>query len=150
MMAPAIGSTSSTQAAAVANNRNASELVFIALLREPVAKAANGLDHVRGDLLAQPADEHFDGVGIAIEVLLVEMLDELGARDDALVVMHQVGEQTILMRGQLDRLAIECHARGFGVEAQRTALDVALGVTGGAADLGTDAGEQLLHMERLG
>ena len=71
------------QAAAVANSRNASELVVIALLRQPVAEAADGLDHVGRDLLAQPADEHLDGVGVAVEVLLVEVLDQLGARHHA-------------------------------------------------------------------
>src|SRR6476659_4102534 len=106
MMAPATGRTSTTQAAAVANSRNASELVFIALLREPVAQAADGLDHVGRNLLAQPADEHLDGIAVAVEVLLVKVLDQLGAGDHALVVMHQVGEQAILVRGELDRLAI--------------------------------------------
>ena len=54
------------------------------------------------------------------------------------------------MRGELDRLAVEGDARGLGVEAQRAALDVALGVAGGAAHLGADAGQQLLHVEGLG
>src|SRR5437763_12622975 len=102
MMAPASGSTSRFQAAAVAKSRNASELVVIALLRQPVAQAADGLNHLRRDLLAQPADEHLDGVGVAVEVLLVEMLDQLGARHHALVVMHQGGEQAVLARGWLD------------------------------------------------
>ena len=78
------------------------------------------------------------------------MLDQLGARDDALVVMHQVGEQAVLVRGELDRLAVERDARGLGVEPQRAALDVALGVAGGAAHLGADARQQLLHVEGLG
>src|SRR6476469_7738394 len=116
MMAPAIGSTSRFQAAAVAKSRNASELVVIALLRQPVAQAADGLDHVRRDLLAQPADEHLDGIGIAVEVLLVQMLDELGARHHALVVMHEIGEQPVLVGGELDRLATESDARRLSVE----------------------------------
>ena len=41
-------------------------------------------------------------------------------------------------------------AGGLGVEPQRAALDVALGVAGGAAHLGADARQQLLHMEGLG
>src|SRR5215510_1081676 len=100
MIMPATGRTSSTHAAAVAKSRNARELVRIAL-REPVAQAANGLDHVRRDLLAQASDEHLDSIGVAVEILLVEMRDQLGARDDAIVVMHQVGEQPILVRGEL-------------------------------------------------
>src|SRR5690242_9923288 len=44
---------------------------LLLLLRagEPVAEAADGLDAVGADLLAHPADEHLDGVGIAVEVL---------------------------------------------------------------------------------
>src|SRR5688572_33376888 len=103
MMAPAIGSASRVQATAVANSRKASELVVIDLAREPVAETADGLDHFRRNLLPEATDEHLDGVGVAIEVLLVEMLDELGAGDHALVVVHQVGKQAVLMRGELDR-----------------------------------------------
>jgi hypothetical protein len=87
---PATGRTSSTQAAAVANSRNARELVRIAL-REPVSQAANGLDHIGRDLFAQPSNEDFDGIGVAVEILFVKMLYQLGARDDAVVVMHQIG-----------------------------------------------------------
>src|SRR5437868_5312666 len=107
MRKPAIGSTSSTHATAVANRRNASELAFIALLRETVAEAADGLDHVGRNLLAQPADEDFDRVAVAVEVLFVEMLDQLGAGHHALVVVHEVGEQAVLVRGELDGLAVE-------------------------------------------
>src|SRR5215470_13205662 len=143
MMAPAIGSTNNTHAAAVANSRNASELVFIALLREPVAEAADGLDHVRGDLLPKPADKHLDGVGISIKILFIEMLDQLGARDYPLVVVHEIGKQAVLVRGELDRLAVEGYPRGLGVEPQGPALDVALGVARGPAHLSADAREQL-------
>ena len=45
---------------------------------------------------------------------------------------------------------LERDARGLGVEPQRPALDVALGVAGGAAHLGADARQQLLHVEGLG
>ena len=71
---------------------------------DDVAEAARGLDDVDAELLAQPADEDFDRVGIAVEVLLVEMLDDLGARDDAAGVMHQIGQEPVLVAGELDRL----------------------------------------------
>src|SRR5262245_16610870 len=114
MIQPAKGMTSSTQAAAVRNSRSASELGFID--GEAVAEPANGLDHVGGNFLAQAADEHLDGVGVAVEVLLVEVLDQLAARDHTLVVVHEVGEQPVLVRGELDRLAVESDAGGLGVE----------------------------------
>src|SRR4051812_9994193 len=35
---------------------------------QAVAQAAGGLDAVGADLLAHPADEHLDGVGIPVEI----------------------------------------------------------------------------------
>src|SRR5215510_3868287 len=149
MIMPATGRTSSTQAAAVANSRNARELVLIAL-REPVAQAANGLDHIGRDLFAQPSDEDLDGIRVAVEILLIKMLDELGARDDAVVVMHEVGEQPVFMRRELDRLAVQGNARRFGIETQGSTFDIAPGMARGATHLGPDARQQLLHMKGLG
>src|ERR1700734_3540345 len=40
--------------------------------QEAIAEAAHRLDPVRPDLLAQPADEHLDGVAVAVEVLVVQ------------------------------------------------------------------------------
>src|SRR5215470_1028446 len=130
MIMPATGRTSSTQAAAVANSRNARELVLITL-REPVAQAANGLDHIGRDLFSQPSDEDLDGVGVAVEILLIKMLDKLGARNDAVVVMHEVGKQPVFMRGELDRLPVQGDARGLGIEAQGPTFDIAPGMARG-------------------
>src|SRR5689334_3621313 len=41
---------------------------------QAVAQAAHRLDPVGADLLAHAADEHFDGVGVAVEVLVVQVL----------------------------------------------------------------------------
>src|SRR5690349_7425141 len=114
MIMPATGSTSRTQAAAVANSRNARELVLIAF-RVPVTQAANGLYHIGWDLFAQAADEHLDGVGVAVEVLFIKVLDQLVARDDAIIVVHEIGEQPVFVRRELDRLTVEGDAGGFGV-----------------------------------
>ena len=65
-------------------------------------------------------------------------------------MVHEIGEQPILVRCELDRLAVDGDARRLGVEAQRPALDVAPGMTGGAAHLGAHARQQLLHVEGLG
>ena len=58
---------------------------------------------IDAELAAQPPDEHFDGVGVAVEVLVVEMLDQFAARDDAADVMHEIAEQPVFVAGQLDR-----------------------------------------------
>ncbi len=77
------GRTTSVHAAAEANSRKARELSLIARVREAVAEPADSLDEIDGKLLAQAPDEHLDSIGVAVEILLVEMLDELGAGDDA-------------------------------------------------------------------
>src|SRR5690606_16873807 len=127
MRSPATGRISIVDATAVASSRKASELSLIGLLGEPVAKAADGLDQVGRDLLAQPADEDLYRVAVAIEILVVEVLHELGARDDPLVVMHEIGEEAVLVRGQLDRLSVAGHACRSRVEPQRAAFDLAGG-----------------------
>src|SRR3546814_1407269 len=52
---------------------------------ETVATAAHGFDRLERalgvELLAQAADEDFEHVGIAVEVLLVDVLGEVGLRD---------------------------------------------------------------------
>src|SRR5262245_14808378 len=80
------------------NRRKASELVRIARRAQQIAEAAHRLDAVDAELLADAADEHFDGVGIAIEVLVVEMLDQFRTRHHPAGVVHQVGEQPVFVR----------------------------------------------------
>src|SRR3546814_5826529 len=61
---------------------------------EAIATAAHGLDRLerafRVELLAQAADEDFQHVGIAVEILLVDVLGEVGLRDQFAGVHHQV------------------------------------------------------------
>src|SRR6516162_1295242 len=83
---------------------------------EQIAEPAHGLDDIDAELFADAADEHLDGIGVAIEVLVVEMLDQFAARDHAAGMMHEVGEQAIFVRGEFDRIAIDGHAAGAGVE----------------------------------
>src|SRR5258708_4474386 len=99
---PVTSRITTVQVAAEKNSRSASELARIGGAEE-IAETADGLDHVDAELLADAADEHLDGVGVAVEILVVEMLDQLGTRDHAAGVVHQVGEQPILVRGELDR-----------------------------------------------
>src|SRR5580692_12643820 len=49
---------------------------------DDIAEAARGLDDVDAELLAQSSDEDLDRIGIAIEVLLVEMIDDLPTGND--------------------------------------------------------------------
>src|SRR5262245_27056915 len=110
------GRTISVHAAAEAKSRKARELNLIARVREAVAEPADSLDKVLGELLAQTPDEYLDGVRVAVEILLVEMLDELGAGDHATFVQYEISEHAVFVRGELHRLAVDGDARGLGVK----------------------------------
>src|SRR5690348_11707018 len=88
-------------------SRKASELRRIIRLGHAISHAADGPQHVDAELLAQTADEHLDGVRIAIEILVIKMLDELGARNDLALVMHEIGEEPEFERGELDGVAVD-------------------------------------------
>src|SRR5205823_6556802 len=86
----AIGVTGPVTPAGMGRRRRAiSDLSCVTGRGDAVAEPAHRLDEVGRDLLAQAADEHLDGVGVAVKVLVVEVLDELGARHDAVAVQHQ-------------------------------------------------------------
>src|ERR1700728_2428815 len=96
----------SVQPVAQRNKRSASELVRIGR-REQIAEAPHGLNHVNAELLADAADEDLDGVGVAVEILIVKMLDQFGAGYDTAGMVHQIGEQAVFVRGELDRIAVD-------------------------------------------
>src|ERR1700752_4399909 len=101
-MMPAATRITTIQVVAEKNSRSASELARIGRGKQ-VAEAAHGLDHVDAELAADAADEDLDRVGVAVEILVVEVLAQLGARDHAAGMMHEIGEQPVFVRGELDR-----------------------------------------------
>src|SRR5271168_2353502 len=106
------------QAVAQRNRRTASELARIGR-REQITETAHRLDHIDAELLADAADEDLDRIGVAVEVLVVEMLDELGPRHHAAGMVHQVGQQPVFVRGKLDGVSIYRNAPSAGVETDR-------------------------------
>ena len=114
-----------------------------------IAEAARGLDDVDAELLAQSPDEHFDRVRVAVEILLVQMFDDLAARDDAPGVVHEIGEQAIFVARELDRHVVHRDAPGAGVEPDRADGQIAGGVAGGAAQQRAQARQHFLHVEGL-
>src|SRR4029078_12751204 len=132
-MKEATGRQTKVHAAAEANSLKARELSLIVRVREAVAEPADSLDEIDGELLAEAPDEHLDGIGVAVEILLVEMLDQLGARDDALTVQHEISEHAIFVRGELERSPVHRHPRGLSVEAERSAFHLVAGMPGGTA-----------------
>ena len=71
--------------------------------RQHIAEAAHGLDHIDAELTAQASDENFDRIRVAIEILIVKMLDDFRAGNDPPLMMHEIGEQPVFVRGELDR-----------------------------------------------
>ena len=78
------------------------------------------------------------------------MLDELGARDHLVLVMHQVGEYPVFVRGQPDLCAVEGDPVGAGIEADLAADQLGGGVSRRAPDQGAQPRQHLLDAERLG
>ncbi|MNZ72442.1 hypothetical protein D3C78_908210 [compost metagenome] len=78
------------------------------------------------------------------------MFDQLRARHDLAHVMHEIGQQPELMRGELQRRTVDGRLGGFGVEPDRAADEFGGGMAGGAADERAHTGENLFDMERLG
>ena len=87
---------------------------------------------------------------VPIEILIIEMFDQLGARHDAAGMMHQIGEQPVFMARELDRIAIDRNAAGAGVEPHRPAIEFAFGVAGRAAQERAHTGQHFLQMKGLG
>src|SRR3984957_12138772 len=151
---PPTASASIAQIAAAAIRRAASELnrkmfgpkgrVF-----QAVAQAAHCLDQIGVQLFAQPADEHFDGVGVAVEILVVKMLDQFGARDDLATMIGEIGQEPVFQAGELDGIAVQGDAAGAGVDVQGADIDVGGGEAGGAAQERTQPCQQFLGIERL-
>src|SRR5215217_482672 len=65
-------------------------------------------------------------------------------------MMHQISQQPVFVRGELDRIAVNGDAAGAGVEPYRSAIELALGVTRGAAQQRSHARQHLLNVEGFG
>src|SRR5690348_15938211 len=124
-MRPPARKASTVHTAAAAIRRKASELNLIVLVRrivETVTQTTHSLDEIGVEFLAQAADENLDRVGVAIEVLIVEMFDQFGSRHHFALVMGEIGEQAVFQAGQLHRVAVDRDAAGARVDAQGTDL----------------------------
>ena len=86
---------------------------------------------------------------VAVEILVVEMLGQLGARDHLARMVHQIFEHLVFVRGELDRRAVDRHAARLQVEPHRPAGERVRGVPGGAAHQRAHARQHLLDVERL-
>ncbi len=119
--------------------------VLILTARDTWSEKVEGFD-AGAELLAQAADEDLDGVGVAVEVLVVDVLGQLGARHHLVLVVHQVGDDLVLMGGEPDRGAVQRHPAGAGVDAHWPAFQFGRGQPGGAANQRADARQHLLDV----
>src|SRR6266550_4527565 len=97
-------------AVAARNRRSASELARIVGRGKKISESAHGLDYVNAKFFADAPDKDLDGVRIAVEILIVKMLDQLGARDHAASMVHQIGEQAVFVARKFDRIAVDANA----------------------------------------
>src|SRR6186997_2522838 len=99
-----------------------------------VTEAANGSDRIRAQLLSDARYEHLDRVAVAVEVLVVDMLNELGSADDLALVVHQVGQKLIFLGGELHRIPRLGDLAGTRVEPDVARNQLRRGNARGAAD----------------
>ena len=108
---------------------------------------AEGLVH----LFAQPAHPRLDDVRAGVEVVLPDVLHDRGPGDDAAAVAHEVFEQLVF-----ERLEVDADAGAEDLAGPRVELEVPdperglLGDGRGAAQEGAHAGQELRHGEGLG
>jgi hypothetical protein len=103
------------------------------------------------ELLAEDGDGHIDGAGLEIATLAEDVLEELGARDDTILVAVEPADDADLARGEGDAVvaAHDDHARE--IDDGAVDLDFVEGVAGGgAAAEDADAGEELAGGEGFG
>src|SRR5258708_19096680 len=89
-----------------------------------IAKPAYRLNEACVEFLAQAADKDLDRVGVAVEILVVEMFHQFGARHHLAAMMGERGQQPVFLAGELHRIAVIGDAAGTGVDAQLADLDI--------------------------
>ena len=104
----------------------------VTVLPQDVAHAANGVDQrglsQRLELAAQPGDEHIDDITEALEIIVVDVIDDLGAAQHGLRPAKQQAEELELLRCQIEMVsALGRPSRdGTRIQWQRFG-DIALG-----------------------
>src|SRR5439155_2765257 len=112
-------------------------------------EAANRLDDVDPELSAEPRDEHLDRVGVTVEVLSVDVLDELAAGDDLTLAVHQIAEHPVLVGGEIDGGAIHRHLTRAGIERHSFTRQLGGGMSVSATNQSSEPGQELFRLERF-
>jgi len=99
---------------------------------------------------SEPRDHHVHDVGSGVEVVVPGVLGDQRPRHDAPLVAHQVFEDCVLLRRQIDGLAAALHLAAPGVERQVGDVQHRRSDGLGAASQRFHPRQQLLQGERLG
>src|SRR5262249_13665009 len=106
-------------------------------------------DEVPAQLLADVRDVDVDQVAQRIVVLVEEVLVDLRPADDPAPVQRQQLHQGVLAGGQRHGRAAAADHPGARVDGHVGDADDRVGLAGGPADQGPQAGQQLGQLERL-
>src|SRR5919108_2321018 len=123
------------------------------LYAEDVSRAADRMEEPRlatgFQLPSQVGHEHLDRVRDRERVVAPHLVEQLLAADDEALVAHQVLEQLELALGEVDLPVPARDLVGVGVEHEVADAERGHAARGPSAQQGSQAGEQLLALERL-
>src|SRR5687767_12865743 len=102
--------------------RTVSIVSRIGVRGDRVAGATTGVDQFRAvtviDFPAQALDVDLDEIRHRIEAVVPDMLGDVGAAHDLALPTHEILEQRVLLRRELDLLSVPLDAMGARVDGQ--------------------------------
>jgi hypothetical protein len=122
---------------------------------ERIAGRAHGADRIHLGIAiertAQATDVHIDGASLDVDIRTPDRIEQLLAREDAAGVLHEVFEQAEFRRPEMDLFTRALHPVCGAVDRDVADHDLVFSQarTNTAQD-GAQAGEELVHRERLG
>src|SRR5439155_14331601 len=116
---------------------------------EPISSAADGLDDIWTQFLAQVADVHLDDVGPRVVLVAPDLIDELGLGQNLARMVHHRLQEGELPRGQLDRSPLDQRFPRKNVDGDSSVRDLRRNRLVGGAETRSDARQQFREAERL-
>jgi hypothetical protein len=107
-------------------------------------------NRVRIELAPQASDQHLYDIAVALEVLIVKALGELGLGNDFSGPQHQVLENAVLERRELDGPVLYSNRLRTRVEHDWATAQLRAGPAAGTAQQRLQTRQHLLEMKRLG
>ncbi|KAH2816020.1 hypothetical protein KXV85_004421, partial [Aspergillus fumigatus] len=111
--------------------------------------AAQGLDPRRAHLAAQSADQHFDGIEVALGAKIVEMFENVALGQNLSGAADEQLQQAELLFGKGNRHAIDLRIARDRIDAHAARLDPLRALPAVAAQQGVQPGQQFLETHRF-